>query len=132
MHKLMMCVALFISYLYIPFIHNLFAEMYKLIQGRGDYNAKFGVTILGTFLIVIFIFFLIYLIPTSVLKYNNILKQLVVFSIGYSSTSNCLNYFNTELPIIILYLVLLVNITVFVVNKFNTTINVFNSQDLDN
>lgn len=61
-------IALFISYLYIPFIRNLLAEMYKLIQGRGDYNAKFGVTILGTFLTVIFIFFLIYLIPTSVLN----------------------------------------------------------------
>lgn len=46
-HKKITCIAFFISYLYIPFIHNLFAEMYELIQGRGDYNAKFGVTILG-------------------------------------------------------------------------------------
>lgn len=67
-HKKITCIAFFISYLYIPFIHNLFAEMYELIQGRGDYNAKFGVTILGMFLI--------YLIPTSVLKYKNILKKI--------------------------------------------------------
>lgn len=43
------------------FICNLFAKLYKLNQGRGDYNAKLGVTILGTFLNVISILCLIYL-----------------------------------------------------------------------
>jgi hypothetical protein len=53
------------------FISNLLAKLYKLIQGRGDYNAKLGVTILGTFLNIIFIFFINI---ASVRKYKILFK----------------------------------------------------------
>lgn len=43
------------------FINNCFAKWDTPYQASGDYNAKFGVTILGTFLNLICIMWFIYL-----------------------------------------------------------------------
>lgn len=65
------CAYIVIFYLYIwflffgkyfDFIGNLFAKLDKLNQASGDYNAKLGVTILGTFLNLVYILSLIYLL----------------------------------------------------------------------
>jgi len=47
---------------YVDSIHNLFAKLDIINQASGDYNAKLGVTILGTSLNFVYILSLIFIL----------------------------------------------------------------------